>query len=287
MDGLNMSKITRIQQSYRWQPHLPFTQVHLESHPWAKRYCYKYDTLPIMQVEPNQWTLDPFVASTWSKHITFFSNILSTWRHHLSMAPMTVDYLPSIQDYQIDRRFNTEKQARGYFWYFRTLIFTMFAEFSFTAAGKINWRDSVIKFCVENTFEIEEIWLNQLENALCDFTRTKRAGVIINVATTKLWSILPRYHQNGVPVLMDVGHILFHDHDPEPKLPTIFISNVTGVSQYDKYPNDWPLQPELVRKTRAILEEFYPGRLGTGPRPQIPLLTLSRWRGPGWYGTSN
>ena len=62
IDSLNMNRLTCLQLSYWWQLHLPFMLIHLASHPWVKHYTFKYDTLPIMKVSPNQWTLDPFVA---------------------------------------------------------------------------------------------------------------------------------------------------------------------------------------------------------------------------------
>jgi len=276
IQALNLTKIMCLQQSYCWQPHLPFMPVHLPSDPWALHYKYKYDTLPIIQVALNEWTLEESLAQSWSGHVTFFTEILSTWCSHLAMAPMSVDYIPDIRTYNIWKQFDTENKAQGYFWHYRTLIFSMYAEFAFVTAGRPKWREQIDKFCKEKCLNLSEAWLAAVESSLCDFWHTKRAGVIIDVATTQLWPFLHRYHENGIPTLMDVGHVLFHDHDDQPKLPTIAILKVTGINKYDVYPSEWPSQPELVARTRQILQEYYWNRLGTFPRSSIVPLTLSR-----------
>ena len=58
---------------------------------------------------------------------------------------MSVQDLPDIRTRPIEKFFTTEKGARGYYWYYRTLVFAMFAEFSFGAAGRKNWMSSIFK----------------------------------------------------------------------------------------------------------------------------------------------
>ena len=276
LDGLNMSKLSRIQRSYRWQLHLPFFPKNLPSHPFAARYNYKYDTLPIIQTGPKHWTLDPSVSKTWISHVTFFSTLLSKWRGNLALAPMTITDLPYIRDYPLDRVFETEKKTRGYYWFARTLIFEMFAEFAFVAAGSPKWRTELTEMRREGHDPISEKWLDEVELALCDFEYTKRAGVIIDVAKTEIWPTLPRYHKNGVPTLMDVGYVEFHDHDDVPKQPTIYITPVCGHTRYDKYPNDWPSPYDILKRTETYLSKNFRNRLGITQIPPPKPLEVSR-----------
>lgn len=139
MDDMNMSKITRMQHSFRWQPHLPFMPVNLASHDFMKQYDFKYDMLPLICNGERSWTLDPNVAKSWFSHVQTFHEILSHWRNHLATASMSVNYLPSLTDRDIWQSFDTEKIARGYFWYYCTLIFSMYTKFSFTITGRPNW----------------------------------------------------------------------------------------------------------------------------------------------------
>lgn len=274
--GMNMSKLTRLQRSYRWQPHLPFMPVNFDTHPFTERFHYKFDTLPIVQVGFNEYTLEPSVRERWARHVNLFTPILRAWRGQLAMAPMSVDYNLSVQDFEIKRTFPTEKKARGYYWFYRTLCFAMYANFSYSSALKINWSLSLEKYCKEHSLKLDEIWVNEVYNALCDFTHTKRAGVIVDVATTELWSILPTYQKNGVPLLMDVGHVTFHDRDHTPEIPTISITRVTGNHPSYKYPSDWPTHTELVRATQQFILLQYEDRLGIHPEfPKVPL-TLPR-----------
>ncbi|KAF8809181.1 hypothetical protein BYT27DRAFT_7255056 [Phlegmacium glaucopus] len=272
-----MSKLTRMQWSYRWQSHLPFMPVHLASDPWMKQYDYKYDTLPILQVGPSSWSLDPRVVHPWYHHVEFFSLILSTWRNHLAMAPMSVTNIPHINNMDISRGFPTERQARLYFWFYCTMVFSMFAEFSFAAAGKPKWREQFGQICTQHGYPLDEKWLNEVDGTFCDFSHTKHVGVVIHVATTEIWSFLPRYHKNGVPILMDVGYVTFHDRDQYPKLPTIHITTATP-GMYNNCPADWPSHLQLVGLTQKHLSKYYEDRLGAAHPPPQPLqpLLLSR-----------
>ena len=268
---MNMSSLTHLQRSYRWQPHLPFMPVHLNANPWAKRYNYKYDTLPIVQVGFNQYTLETTVAKSWAGHVDFFTDILSKWRHHLAMAPMSVDYVPDIRNYDIWKSFVDERKARGYFWYYRTLVFAMYAEFSFVTAGKPNWKEQMEKFCREKSLRVDVQWVEEVDKALCDFRNTKRAGVIIDVATTQLWPYILRYHESGVPTLMDVGSVQFHDKERDPRPPSFTITKVTGVTRYDVYPSQFPNYDDLKSRTQQFLEMYYPERMGTSTQsPVLP-----------------
>ena len=281
IDSLNMTNLTRIQRSYRWQPHLPFMPVNLENHPWTARYKYKFDSLPIVHIGKDQrgkdqWTLDRSVAEKWHSHVNFFSNLVSSWRGQLALAPMSVDYVPDIRDYSLNQIMDTEKKARGYFWYCRTLIFSMFAEFSYQVSAKPNWRGEIQKFCETKNITLQESWLDEVGKVLCDYWYTKRAGVIVDVAHTELWPILRRYHENGVPTFMDVGSVIFHDRDQELQMPTINITNVTGHTKYDVYPKDWPIRREILECTREYLMKYYEDRLGIEPLPPSGPLTVER-----------
>ena len=119
-----------------------------------------------------------------------------------------------------------EKKAQGYFWFLHTLVFSMFAEFSFSASGHKNWQESLAKYCMEKGLHLRDQWIDIVDDALCDYQYTKWAGVIVNVSLTKIWSILPRYHHFGVPILMEVGHIVFHDCETPPPRPQLYISLV-------------------------------------------------------------
>lgn len=269
-----MSKITRMQRSYKYQPHLPFMPVNLPSHPWAKRLKYKYDTLPIVEVAPKQWTLEHSVTRLWFSHAAYFTEILSTWRHHLCYAPMSIENNANIRDYDLRRVFETEAKARGYFWFCRTLIFSMYAQYSFVCAGRKTWREDVEEFLKKGNYPIEKQWQDDVAEALCDFRYTKRAGVVVDVATTEIWHLLRRYHENGVPILMDVGHVTFHDRDQHPKLPTIFITDAQ--TKYDKYPTDWPMKSELILRVQNHLKKYFEDRLGDSTTRTISPLTVSR-----------
>lgn len=261
-----------MQQSYRWQPHLPFMPINLPNVKWAERYNFKFLTLPIVKVS-GTWGLDIQVADLWYRHVQFFSKIISKWRNHLAYAPMSVDYVPDIRNHNIYQQFDKEHKARRYYWYYRTLIFSLFAEFAFVASFRPKWREEVHSYCHDNHIGLDEKWLNEVENNLCDFWHTKRAGVIIDVATTELWPFLPLYFKNGVPVLMEVGRVMFHDKVGSPlKLPTISITQKSG-REYSYIPLDWPSMPELLDDTKNFLKQFYPHRLGPlvpAPPPSFP-----------------
>ena len=280
MGGINMGKLTRMQRSYRWQPHLPFMPVNIETNPWAKRLNYTFQTLPIVEVSRNKWILEDSVHHSWHSQASFLIHILNTWRHNLSLAPMSVDYLPDIRHQEFGRVFDTEKQARGYYWFTRSLMFQMYAEFAFVAAGRrYKWRDQARKFCEDNKYrdqETNEAFFKGVEDALCDFLRTKRAGVVIDTTKTQIWPFIPIYLKNGVPTFMHVGHVTFHDREQYPRPPIIHITNITGHTKYDRYPADWPNQEALFQRTHKFLDDFYEDRLGITPvRPARPL-SLSR-----------
>ena len=263
-----------MQQSYRWQPHLPFFPVNLPYEPWAERYNYTYHTLPIVEVGGNGWGLEIQLAKRWFSHVEFFSRVNLRWRNQLAYAPMTVDYLPDIREQDIFRRFESEEKARRYCWYYRTLVFSMFAEFSFAAAGKPRWKELLGDYCKEMNGVLDEKWLNDVEDALCDFRYTKRAGVIIHLPTTELWPFLRRYLDNGVPTLFEVGHVIFHDNDPIPGKPSIHIVDVT-LPRYHSLPSDWPPHNLIFEKTAEELRWTFPDRDGSGtsflpfPRPRV------------------
>lgn len=271
MQDMNMSKICRMQRSYRWQPHLPFMPIYLASHPWAKRYDYKYDTLPIVEVSVGLWTLDKTVLSQWDRHVTFFSQLLLKWRNYLAMAPMSVDYLPSIHDRDIRRTFSTQKQARGYYWYYRTLIFSMFAEFSFIVAGRSNWIQQLEELFERMNMDLPRDWLTGTQSALCDFQYTKRAGVVVPVTTPELLPFVERYHNNGVPTLVSVGEITFHDRDDNPQPPSIHIHPFPNF-----YRKDWPSRVTILSQTRSHLQEYYWQRLTPFTPSVIRPLSVSR-----------
>ena len=269
LDHFNVENFSRMQRSFRWQPHLPFFPVDLPREKWAERYNFTFYTLPIVAIGPKSYTLDNNVARRWYSHIDFFTRIVREWRNNLASAPMSVDYLTSINDYDITSTFETDKKARGYFWYYRSLIFSMFAEFSFLCSVRENWRTKLEAFCKERSFTCGKDWLDNLEMALCDFKRTKRAGVIIDVARTQIWRFIPRYHQRGVPVLMEVGWITFHDKDPFPVAPDIRIPPFPPIPI--KYPSEWPNPAQIMEKTKKYLYEHFYYRLAirsdSPPRP--------------------
>jgi hypothetical protein len=273
LEVLNIPTLSQIQHSYRWQPHLPFFPVDLEFDPWAARYRYKFHTLPIIQVGPASWTLDPGVAKTWKSHVDFFAPILRKWRGSLSYAPMNVNYVPDILSLDgLDRHFENEEKARRATWYYRTMIFCLFTEFAFTTSAMPNWRTLLSQHCKENSLYYDEEWVNVVENVLCDFKHTKRAGVIINPSTTELWALLNRYQTNGVPVLMEVGFVLFHDDDENPRRPDIHVVHPTP-PRYHIYPSDWPTRSQIIEQTRQILNIHYEHRLGI---PEVAPLSLTR-----------
>lgn len=281
LESMNMNRLTRLQRSYRWQPHLPFMPVKIENDPWTERYNFKYATLPIEEVSPGQWTLAQATSSSWERHVSFFSRIIIAFRQDLSRAPITVTNLPDIRNYPLNSTFATEKKARGYFWFAHTLIFSLFAKFAYVIAGRPKWRETFPALCDKLGFhDIDEVWIDEVEVALCNFTRTKRAGVIVDVSTTELWAILPRYMDNGVPLFMDVGKVVFHDREREPSPPTITISNVTGSHKYDIYPPSWPKPTEILEETREYLKKYYEERLGgkffEHKNPPLQPLTLPR-----------
>ena len=88
MHQMNMSKITRLQQSFRWQPHFPFMPVYLASHPWAEHYNFKYDTLPIVQVGPNVWSLEKNMKDSWQRHVEFFWVLTSVTAISIAHSPL-------------------------------------------------------------------------------------------------------------------------------------------------------------------------------------------------------
>ena len=263
-----------MQRSFRWQPHLPFFPVNLPYEKWAERYNYTFLTLPIIQLRNSSWTLDPKVSNSWYRHVDFFSNVISTWRHQLAMAPMSVDFVPDIRGVEFYREFPEELAARRTYWYYRSLIFSMFAEFAFLVSGRPNWRRQ-LTLLFENK-GLSEAWVDEVEKALCDFRHTKRAGVIIDVGRTELWQFIRRYHENGVPILMEVGWVTFHDNDPYPTPPTFDIQNFTP-PLYSNLPKDWPITREpIIEKAKAFLRKNWYHRLGFDRLSAPPPLTISR-----------
>ena len=94
------------------------------------------------------------------------------------------------------------------------------------------------------------------------------------MATTHLWPVVGRYQENGVPLLMEVGTITFHDKELFPTLPSISITDILPPVGF--LTPDWPRKSELIQKTRDFLRASYRHRLGTCATP--PPLTLSRPR---------
>ena len=184
---MNMSKITHLQRSFRWQPHFLFMPVYLASHPWAEHYNFKYDTLPIVQVRPNAWSLEK------------------------NMKDSCGVFLGSHKcDRDIHSSFPTEKQARGYFWYYCTMIFSLFAQFSSAISFRPNWIAQVQQmFCQKNLQPVGTDWLQKVDSVLGDFKYTQKAGVVINVGTMELWPYIKQYHDACIPVLMHTGHCIF------------------------------------------------------------------------------
>ena len=251
MQSMNMSKISRMQRSFRWQPHLPFVPVHLPYTEFAERYRYQYDTLPIVEAGPNEWTLNNEVARSWKSHVQIFSLILQTWSSNLAKAPMTITWVPDIRDYKIEQFFPTQKKARGYYWYYRTMIFALFAEFSFSIAARPKWKDSVENILKEHRLECGEKWLDTVDAYLGDFKYTKRAGVVIDTATTELWPCINRYHEKGVPTLMDVGEIHFYDRQQMVEEPFIHINDLNK----PQYRREWPNVEQLLALVNKQLKE--------------------------------
>lgn len=258
MDDLNMSKITRMQRYYCWQPHLPFVSVYLKSEPWAERYNFTFDTLPIIE-SGEMWYLAPSTGLKWKSHLKFFMEIVSHFRGGLALVPASVDYLPSISNYVIERGFPTQINARKYFWYFRTLIFLLFADFSYICSVRPNWRERIITYCKENQYPLDIAWLDEVEVALCDFRYTKRAGVVIDLSTTRMSSSILRYYKHGVPVIMDAGNITFHDQDPFPISPSVNIYE-TSWENSSHIPTDWPTKAEILKSAKEYLLMHFPLR---------------------------
>ena len=270
MDRMNVFKITHMQQSFRWQPYLPFMPFNIENHPWMEHYNYKYDNLPIVQAG-NQWTLERTVAQRWDSHVQFFTHLISKWCGQLSFAPMSVD-LPDIRQYEGFRFLNEEKKARGYFWDYRTLIFAMFAQFSMLISTRPNWIESceALREQGPNSPPIDRSWYDAVNKVFGDFTHTKRVGVIV-AADPQIWNNVKGYQTTGVPTLMHVGHVLFNDGQPTPSKPSIHI--VTLDSADDKwYPQDWPRPFEILQQTRVYLHKYHRHRFGDyhlAPPPQL------------------
>jgi hypothetical protein len=135
--------------------------------------------------------------------------VLTEWRGSLAYAPMGVEYVPDIRNQDIHRLYESEEKARRGSWYFRTLVFCMFAEFAYVTAVKSNWRQDLNAYCKQRGLNIDEGWVDEIAGTICDFKRTKRAGVIINIHSFDLWPVIRRYHENGVPVLMEFGRVDF------------------------------------------------------------------------------
>lgn len=259
MDEMNVAKISRMQRELRWQAHLPFMPVNLPSHPWASRYDYKYDTLPIVQLATGLWTLEYTVLQQWWSHVNFFTRIIRVWRNWMAMTHMGITYPHNIVDWDIQSSFPTEKKARAFFWHYRTLVFQMFAEFSFIVAGKPQWKDSLDAYIKEKDMQPpDKAWLDRVETVLCDFLSTKRAGVIVKVETTELWPFIGRYHDCGVPILMDVGYVEFHDNDETPSMPKIVIPVIRNPA----YRAEWPSAHSILKITEKYIWYIYPQWLG-------------------------
>ena len=260
-----------MQCSYRWQPHLPFFPVTLPFESWAERYNYNFHSLPIVRASPTSWTLDIKVADHWSSQVRVFSQVLRELRGSLAMAPMSVDYVPDIREHDIYRPFESEEKARRACWYYRTLVFCMFAEFAYVAAGRKNWREKLIALNLEKCLGLNEGWIDEVDNILCDFRYTKRAGVIIDISSHHLLPTTLRYHKNGVPVLMEFGRVLFHDAEENPQLPSFLTSDVLNDRDYTMQ-SDWPNRSVLIERTKQLLLKSYPHRLGSSEVPRRPVV---------------
>ena len=101
--------------------------------------------------------------------------------------------------------------------------------------------------------------------------------------STWVWAGIPPLRRARILEICAVekANVLFHDREDPPRNPTTYITNVTGHTQYDVYPADWP-SPELLReRTVGILSQFYDHHFPkTDPNPwnSIPCcpLTISR-----------
>lgn len=259
MGGMNMSKLTRMQRSFQWQPYLPFTPVAIESCPWFARYNFKYDTLPIIQVTPGIWTLREREANGWYRHMNAFSNLIRHWNQNLMGAPMSVTWLQNIRDISVYHDFPTEKQARGHYWHYRTMMFALFAQFSYEISVRPNWIERAPAILKEYQLEFDEKWGMEVEEVLGQTKSIKRAGVVVDVAKTEIWSSIRRYHRGGVPLLMDVGHVQFRDHLDPPQGPLVHITPHFDSNSRD-YLKEWPTRQVLYDNCQAYLRWHHPNR---------------------------
>jgi hypothetical protein len=183
MQGMNVSKLTRMQRSFRWQPYLPFTPVNINTCPWFRRYHFKYDTLPIVEINPGRWALRKEDADGWFSHWPVFNALISSWTSNLA-APLTVTWLQSVRNMNVYQDFPTEKQARGHSWHYRTMMYALFAQFSYEISLRPNWQQRAPFILKEQGMDFRVLWGAEVERVLGHSTSIKRAGVVIDVATT-------------------------------------------------------------------------------------------------------
>jgi hypothetical protein len=225
MERMDVYKLNRMQLAFQWQPHLPYMPINLERHPWMLRYQFTYQSLPIVQID-NFWSLNQSLAFKWDGHIQFFSHLLLKWNSNLEFAPLTID-LPNIRSYSAFHRLDDEKKARGYFWYLRTLIFSMLAQFSSCIAQRPDWQASCGRLRAQDNLPVaDQTWLDEVDKLLGDFSHTKRTGVVLPATTAlEIWRQVPGYHRKGVLTLMHVGYVTFEDGPPNPSPPVIYITS--------------------------------------------------------------
>lgn len=153
-------------------------------------------------------------------------------------------------------------------------MFMTFAEFSCIICAKPNWLEDLKQLYISKNQHGTIGWLEELDSVLGDFKYTKRAGVIVDVALMDpaLSSIVGCYHDHGVPVLMEVGHVLFRDNDTIPTHPLVHVTKRTNPHR-----PKWPTPEIILREAVSYLRRMFPGRCEDfAERRAIRSLTVSR-----------
>ena len=91
--------------------------------------------------------LDHDITQSWARHAPFFNEVVSYFRNDIAQASITVTKLPDIHNNKLDILFNIEGKAQVYFWYIYTLIFFLFAKFSFLMTAQHDRKEVILKFC--------------------------------------------------------------------------------------------------------------------------------------------
>jgi hypothetical protein len=61
---------------------------------------------------------------------------------------MSVEYVSDIY-----KLFLSKKKAQKASWYYRTLVFCMFAEFGYMTAERSKWREDIVVYCKEKIID--------------------------------------------------------------------------------------------------------------------------------------